>query len=98
MMRGNADLYPVSPLTYDAVVDHDRDGLAHDDGCFRAVGYRVNPGTGWQSPFPRTSCGAIMDAALTDLERRTRERYGKRPQPRTIVYVAAALTHWEGMA
>jgi len=84
------DLYPVSPLTYDAVVDHDRDGLAQGDGRFRAVGDRVNPGTGWQSPFPWTGYGATMGAALMDLERRLRERYGERPQPRTIVYAAAA--------
>ncbi len=88
------DPSPVMPLVYDATVDDDHDCLRHGDGVYRAIGYRVNPSTGWRSAFPWTGYGATMGAALRDLERRLAERYGERPRPHTIVY-AAALTQGE---
>lgn len=69
----------------------DRDGLLHGDGLYRAVGYRVNPATGWRSTFPWTGYGLGMGAALADLERRMMEQYREHPHPHRIVYEAATI-------
>ena len=75
-----------TPLCYHAVVEPDADGLAHGDGRYRAVGYRVNVATGWVSAYPWIGYGTTPERAVQALERVLGERYGSPVEARHIRY------------
>ncbi len=51
-----------------------------------AVGYRMNPDTGWVSAYPWTGYGGTPSEALASLERVLGEWYGRPVEARRVRY------------